>query len=149
MTIVADVACAQHNIATDFSLVCVKSLVSLSCCMLSNRMPFICIMHLCTHAGTKKLFKMMLGTDSEFVNKFFQARKYWDINIGQWTATGTHQSLPYIIDTAIPCCAYSVAHCTPADHMHLCKIVPLALSRLSTLSRMLGESVSCSRHPAL
>lgn len=40
-------------------------------------------------AGTKKLFKMMLGTDSEFVNKFFQARKYWDINIGQWTAVGT------------------------------------------------------------
>lgn len=39
-------------------------------------------------AGTKKLFKMMLGTDSEFVNKFFQARKYWDISIGQWTATG-------------------------------------------------------------
>ena len=39
-------------------------------------------------AGTKKLFKMMLGTDSEFVNKFFQARKYWDINIGQWTAVG-------------------------------------------------------------
>jgi hypothetical protein len=39
---------------------------------------------------------MMLGTDSEFVNKFFQARKYWDINIGQWTAVGavsTHQSL--------------------------------------------------------
>lgn len=40
-------------------------------------------------AGTKKLFKMMLGTDSEFVNKFFQARKYWDINVGQWTAVGT------------------------------------------------------------
>lgn len=39
-------------------------------------------------ASTKKLFKMMLGTDSEFVNKFFQARKYWDINIGQWTAVG-------------------------------------------------------------
>lgn len=38
--------------------------------------------------STKKLFKMMLGTDSEFVNKFFQARKYWDINIGQWTAVG-------------------------------------------------------------
>jgi len=41
-----------------------------------------------TIAGTKKLFKMMLGTDSEFVNKFFQARKYWDINVGQWTAVG-------------------------------------------------------------
>ncbi|KAL0034721.1 hypothetical protein WJX77_003856 [Trebouxia sp. C0004] len=38
--------------------------------------------------STKKLFKMMLGTDSEFVNKFFQARKYWDINMGQWTAVG-------------------------------------------------------------
>lgn len=31
---------------------------------------------------------MMLGTDSEFVNKFFSARKYWDINVGQWTASG-------------------------------------------------------------
>ena len=30
----------------------------------------------------------MLGADSEFVNKFFQARKYWDINIGQWVAQG-------------------------------------------------------------
>ena len=40
-------------------------------------------------AGTKKLFKLMLGTDSEFVNKFFQARKYWDINVGQWVASGT------------------------------------------------------------
>lgn len=39
-------------------------------------------------AGTRKLFKMMLGTDSEFVNKFFAARKYWDINVGQWIASG-------------------------------------------------------------
>ena len=31
---------------------------------------------------------MMLGADSEFVNKFFQARKYWDINVGQWVAQG-------------------------------------------------------------
>ena len=30
----------------------------------------------------------MLGTDSEFVNKFYAARKYWDINVGQWTASG-------------------------------------------------------------
>ena len=42
----------------------------------------------CKRAGSKKLFKMMLGADSEFVNKFFQARKYWDINIGQWVAQG-------------------------------------------------------------
>lgn len=53
----------------------------------------------CTAAGTRKLFKMMLGTDSEFVNKFFAARKYWDINVGQWTASGgvpascTHKAL--------------------------------------------------------
>ncbi|KAL3148036.1 hypothetical protein ABBQ38_014326 [Trebouxia sp. C0009 RCD-2024] len=38
--------------------------------------------------STRKLFKMMLGTDSEFVNKFYAARKYWDINVGQWTASG-------------------------------------------------------------
>ena len=30
----------------------------------------------------------MLGTESEFVSDFFKARKYWDINIGQWTAKG-------------------------------------------------------------
>ena len=40
------------------------------------------------HAGTKGLWKLMLGTESEFVNKFFKARGYWDINIGQWTAKG-------------------------------------------------------------
>lgn len=47
----------------------------------------------CIAAGTRKLFKMMLGTDSEFVNKFFAARKYWDINVGQWTASGWAREL--------------------------------------------------------
>ena len=50
---------------------------------------------------------MMLGTDSDFVNKFFAARKYWDINVGQWTASGgaavscTHNAL---VSNAMPFC---------------------------------------------
>lgn len=38
--------------------------------------------------GTNKLYDVMLGTDSEFVNKFFQARKCFDIHMGQWTVAG-------------------------------------------------------------
>lgn len=57
-------------------------------------------------AGTRKLFKMMLGTDSEFVNKFYAARKYWDINVGQWTASGqTHTPGAFI---TMLCCTLPV-----------------------------------------
>lgn len=78
----------------------------------------------CTAAGTRKLFKMMLGTDSEFVNKFFAARKYWDINVGQWTASGgaplhparmRHSSgAPCValhMDDTEYCCPYSYITC--------------------------------------
>ncbi|KAK9786505.1 hypothetical protein WJX73_006546 [Symbiochloris irregularis] len=35
---------------------------------------------------TKALWKLLLGADSEFTSKFYQTRKYWDVNVGQWTA---------------------------------------------------------------
>ena len=40
---------------------------------------------------------MMLGTDSEFVNKFFAARKYWDISVGQWTASGGASAVVHML----------------------------------------------------
>lgn len=51
---------------------------------------------------------MMLGTDSEFVNKFFQARKYWDINVGQWVASGT--AAARLSSTAAHTCIISLCH---------------------------------------
>ena len=60
---------------------------------------------------------MMLGTDSEFVTKFFAARKYWDINVGQWTASGgapdlcTHEAL---VRSAMLYSAYGIMVAIPA-----------------------------------
>lgn len=46
--------------------------------------------HMSMWAGTRQLWKLMLGTESEVTSDFYKVRKYWDINVGQWTAKGAN-----------------------------------------------------------
>ncbi|MCJ1425726.1 hypothetical protein MMC29_003626 [Sticta canariensis] len=69
--------------------------------------------------GTRQLWKLMLGTDSEVTSDFYKVRKYWDINIGQWTAkdVGPESAAPCSFDDAmlaIQACTARLSRACPA-----------------------------------
>lgn len=82
----------------------------------------------------------MLGTDSELVNKFYQARKYWDINIGQWTAQGEK---PFTMAITSTCSAFSLNVPQPDQELQSTPQALLPLSRQQpTVTAVVAQAVN-------